>query len=52
MRIRITSYWNVDAHAYYVYTVVDYGIIVYFIERKSNLKLVNILWFSDVLIKR
>lgn len=52
LRRRITSHWNVDAHAYYVYTVrvLQNGVIVYFIEKKSNLKLVNTTfnWFSGV----
>lgn len=52
LRRRITSHWNVDAHEYYVYTVrvLQNGVIVYFIEKKSNLKLVNTTcnWFSGV----
>lgn len=52
LRRRITSHWNLDAHAYYVYTVrvLQNGVIVYFIEKKSNLKLVNTTcnWFSGV----
>lgn len=52
LRRRITSHWNLDAHAYYVYTVrvLQNGVTVYFIEKKSNLKLVNTTcnWFSGV----
>lgn len=52
LRRRITSHWNLDAHAHYVYTVrvLQNGVTVYFIEKKSNLKLVNTTcnWFSGV----